>query len=430
MQTGDHLLLIELGAVVLGLAVVARVARRVGMPALPLYLLAGLALGDGGLLELPASADFIEVGAEIGVILMLLMLGLEFSPHELVVNVRRSTLAGFADLVLNFAPGLAAGLLLGFDPIVAVLLGGVTYISSSGIVAKLVADLDRIGNHETPVVLSVLVIEDLAMVLYLPIVSGVLFGGSVVSTTVTVAVSLAAVSAVLGIAYVLGDRLSAIALSQSSEALLLTLLGVTLLGAGIAGRLNLSTAVGAFVVGVALSGDIVSHARGLLLPLRNLFAAVFFVFFGLQVDTGLIPGVAAVAAAIAVVSVVAKIATGWIAAGRAGIGTPGRLRAGAALVAHGEFSIVIAKLGIRPRERSRRALSHLRHHAHRRGCSALPILRRHDPCQPQQTQPHPMTGPGCRAVGSGLGPVVGLSGVKGAADEKSGAGCAPRLEHG
>ena len=346
MNTGGDLLLIELGAVVLGLAVVARVARRVGLPALPLYLLAGLALGDGGLLELPASTDFIEAGAEIGVILMLLMLGLEFSPHELVVNVRRSTLAGFTDLALNFAPGLAAGLLLGFDPIVAVLLGGITYISSSGIVAKLVADLDRIGNHETPVVLSVLVIEDLAMVLYLPIVSGVLFGGSVASTVVTVAVSLAAVLAVLAIAYVLGDRLSTIALSQSSEALLLTLLGVTLLGAGIAGRLNLSTAVGAFVVGVALSGEIVSHARGLLLPLRNLFAAVFFVFFGLQVDTGLIPGVAAVAAAIAVVSVATKIATGWIAAGRAGIGKPGRLRAGAALVAHGEFSIVIAELGI------------------------------------------------------------------------------------
>ena len=346
MHTGGDLLVLELGAVVLGLAIVARLARRVGMPALPLYLLVGLALGDGGLVELPASTDFIEVGAEIGVILMLLMLGLEFSPHELVVNVRRSTLAGITDLVLNFAPGVAAGVVLGFDPIVAVLLGGVTYISSSGIVAKLVADLDRIGNHETPVVLSVLVIEDLAMVLYLPIVTGVLFGGSVVSTTVAVSVSLAAVLAILTVAYVLGDRLSDIALSHSSEALLLTLLGVTLLSAGIAGLLNLSTAVGAFIVGVALSGDIVSHARGLLLPLRNLFAAVFFVFFGLQVDTRLIPSVAAVAVAIAAVSVVTKVATGWIAAGRAGIGTPGRVRAGAALVAHGEFSIVIAELGI------------------------------------------------------------------------------------
>ena len=346
MGAGSDLLVLELGAVVLVLAVVARLARRVGLPALPMYLLVGLALGEGGLVELPTSANFIEVGAEIGVILMLLMLGLEFSPHELVVNVRRSTLAGLADLALNFTPGLAAGFLLGFDPIVAVLLGGVTYISSSGIVAKLVADLDRIGNHETPVVLSVLVIEDLAMVLYLPIVSGVLFGGSLLSTTVTIFVSLGVVLAILSVAYVLGDRLSAIALSPSSEALLLTLLGVTLLVAGLAERLNLSTAVGAFVVGVALSGDIVSHARGLLLPLRNLFAAVFFVFFGLQVDVGLIPDVAAAAVAIAVVSTITKLATGWIAAGRVGIGTPGRVRAGAALIAHGEFSIVIAELGI------------------------------------------------------------------------------------
>ncbi len=346
MHPGSDLLMIELGAVVLGLAIVARLARRIGLPALPLYLLVGLALGEGRLVELPASEDFIEVGAEIGVILMLLMLGLEFSTHELIANVRRSTLAGIVDLALNGLPGFVAGLILGFDPIVAVLLGGVTYISSSGIVAKLVADLDRIGNHETPVILSVLVIEDLAMVLYLPIVSGVLFGGSVLSTTVTVAVSLLAVLGVLGAAYLLGDRLSAIALSQSSEALLLTLLGGALLVAGVAGRLNLSTAVGAFVVGVALSGEIVSHARGLLLPLRNLFAAVFFVFYGLQVDLSLIPGVAAAALVIAAVTIVTKIATGWIAAGRVGIGKPGRVRAGAALVAHGEFSIVIAELGI------------------------------------------------------------------------------------
>ncbi len=345
MPEGD-LLIIELGAVVLGLAVVARLARRAGMPALPLYLLVGLALGDGGLLELPASTDFIEAGAEIGLILMLLMLGLEFSPQELVVNMRRSTLAGVVDLVLNFAPGLVAGFLLGFDPIIAVLLGGVTYSSSSGIVAKLLADLERIGNHETPVVLSVLVIEDLAMVLYLPIVTGVLLGGSALSTTIAVAVSLAAVLLTLVVAYLLGDRLSDFALSHSSEALLLTLLGVTLLIAGIADRINLSTAVGAFIVGVALSGDIVAHARDLLLPLRNLFAAAFFVFFGLQVDVRLIPDVAVVAAAIAAICVLTKLATGWVAAARAGIGTPGKVRAGAALVAHGEFSVVIAELGV------------------------------------------------------------------------------------
>ena len=346
MNEHSDLLLIEFGAVILGLAVVARVARRIGMPALPLYLLAGLAFGEGGMFELPASRELIESGAEIGVILMLLMLGLEFSAHELVDNVRRTAMGGAVDVVLNFTPGLVAGFLLGFDPIVAVLLGGVTYISSSGIVAKLVADLDRLGNHETPVVLSILVIEDLAMVLYLPIVSGVLFGGTMTETVLAVALALGAVIFVLTVAYLFGDRLSALALSQSSEALLLTLLGVTLVVAGAAERLNLSTAVGAFVVGVALSGEIVSQARGLLLPLRNLFAAVFFVFFGLQVDPGLISEVALAATLLAGVTAATKIATGWFAGGRASIGRPGRARAGAALVARGEFSIVIAELGV------------------------------------------------------------------------------------
>lgn len=344
----DHadLLLIEFGAVILGLAIVARTARRIGVPALPLYLLVGVAFGEGGIAELSASAEFIEIGAEIGVILMLLMLGLEFSTRELIANVRRSTRSGLVDFVLNFVPGVIAGLLLGFDPIVAVLLGGVTYISSSGIVAKLVADLDRIGNHETPVVLSLLVIEDLAMVLYLPLVSGVIFGDTPQATAVAVSISLVAVVVVLAIAYVAGDRLSAIALSQSSEALLLTLLGVTLLVAGIADRLNLSSAVGAFIVGVALSGEIVSHARGILLPLRNLFAAVFFVFFGLQVDPQAIPDVAVAAFALAAVTATTKLATGWYAAKNSGIGVPGRWRTGAALIARGEFSIVIAGLGV------------------------------------------------------------------------------------
>ena len=346
MDGHDDLLLIEFGGVILGLAVLARLARRVGMPALPLYLLAGLAFGEGGLVELPASAELIETGAEIGVILMLLMLGLEFTAHELIDNVRRSAVGGAVDVLLNFTPGLVAGLVLGFDPIVAVLLGGVTYISSSGIVAKLVADLDRLGNHETPVILSVLVIEDLAMVLYLPIVSGALFGDTPSEMAFAVGISLAAVVVVLAVAYRYGDRLSALALSQSSEALLLTLLGVTLLAAGVADRLNLSTAVGAFIVGVALSGEIVSQARGLLLPLRNLFAAVFFVFFGLQVDPGLIADVAVVAVGLAAITAVTKVGTGWIAARRVGIGRPGSARAGAALVARGEFSIVIAELGV------------------------------------------------------------------------------------
>ncbi len=346
MDSTIDTLLIEFGGVVLGLAIAARLAHRFGLPILPFYLLAGLAFGEGGVLELGAASDFIEIGAKIGVILMLLMLGLEFSAHELITNVRKSTVGGLIDLLLNFPPGFAAGLLLGFDPVVAVLLGGVTYISSSGIVAKLLADLGRVQNRETPVVLSLLIVEDLVMVLYLPIVTGILFGSSALQTGVIMLVSIVAVVGILVFAYFHGDRMSEMVLSKSREVLLLTLLGSTLIIAGLAERVHISAAVGAFFVGIALSGNLVEQARELLVPLRDLFSASFFVFFGLQVDPALIPEFLLVAVALGVITVVAKLGTGWVAARSKGLETPARFLAGTALIAHGEFSIVIAELGV------------------------------------------------------------------------------------
>ena len=201
-------------------------------------------------------------------------------------------------------------------------------------------------NRETPIVLSVLVIEDLAMVLYLPVVTAVLFGDSPIRIVITVAVSLAAVAAILTVEYFYGDRINAMLLSNSRETMLLTLLGITLVIAGLAERIHVSAAVGAFLVGVVLSGEVVSHARDLLLPLRHLFAASFFVFFGLQVDPRLIPGVAGTAVALAMVTALTKIGTGWFAARTQKLDGRARFSAGAALIARGEFSIVIAELGV------------------------------------------------------------------------------------
>src|SRR2546428_5481533 len=126
------LVFIELGAAVVGLAVLARIASRFGFSAIPLYLLAGLAFGNGGLVPLNLSKGFIELGAEIGVLLLLFMLGLEYTGEELRKNLKRGLPAGAVDFALNFPPGFIAGLLLGWRPLPATLLGGVTYISSSG----------------------------------------------------------------------------------------------------------------------------------------------------------------------------------------------------------------------------------------------------------------------------------------------------------
>lgn len=338
--------LVGLGLVVLGLAVLARVADRVGLSPIPFYLVAGLAVGEGGLVDLDLSDTVIDVGSEIGVVLLLLALGLEYTADELGTNLRAGLPAGGLDVAANAVPGVVAGLALGWDPRAAVLLGGVTYISSSGVISKVLTDLDRLGNRETPAVLSILVMEDLAMAVYLPVVAVLLAGGSLLTGAISVAVALAAVVVVLFIALHHGATVSRAVLSRSDEALLLGVLGMTLLVAGVAARLQVSAAVGAFLVGIALGGAAQERASLLVRPLRDLFAAAFFLFFGLQINPADLVPVAAIAGGLALVTALTKVATGWWAAARVGIARPGRIRAGTALIARGEFSVVIAGLGV------------------------------------------------------------------------------------
>lgn len=339
-------LFLEVGGVLILLAVLARTAIRLGLSPIPLYLLGGLAFGEGGLLPLVTAEEFIEVGAEIGVVLLLFMLGLEFSAEELVRSMRATAPAGLVDLVLNFTPGLVAGLLFNFGLLGALVLGGVTYISSSGVAAKLIADLGWIGNRETPTILSILVFEDLAMVVFLPLLLALTLGAGWMTTSMTLLAALAAVMAVIWIAFRYSERVSRLLFNPSDEALVLTILGVILLVAGVAERVQLSAAVGAFLVGIAVSGQAADRSRALLIPVRDLFAAVFFIFFGLRIDPASIPPVMLPAVALCAASVVTKLVAAWWGAGRAGVGRAGRLRAGVALIARGEFSIIIAGIGV------------------------------------------------------------------------------------
>ncbi|MEV8130210.1 cation:proton antiporter [Pseudarthrobacter oxydans] len=340
------LTLIELGAVVFCLGLLARLAGRIGMSPIPLYLLGGLAFGAGGIVKLDGMKEFAHVSGEIGVILLLLMLGLEYTATELFTGLRRSWQGGVLDLVLNFLPGAALAYLLGWGGVGAMVLGGVTYISSSGIAAKVITDLGRIGNRETPVVLSILVFEDLAMAVYLPVLTTILAGVSFLGGLTSVGIALAVVSVVLMVALRHGHHVSKAVHSENSEVFLLNVLGAALLVAGIASAMQVSAAVGAFLLGIAISGATAHNATRILEPLRDLFAAIFFVAFGLNTDPTSIPPVLGWALVLAVITAATKMATGIWAAKRAGIARPGRLRAGATLIARGEFSIVIAGLAV------------------------------------------------------------------------------------
>ncbi|MEO3807621.1 cation:proton antiporter [Sphaerisporangium sp. B11E5] len=340
------ILFLEFGAVLLGLGILGALALRVGISPIPLYLVAGLAFGTGGILPLATSEEFTAVGAELGVILLLLTLGLEYNADELVTSLKGNARAGLVDLVLNATPGALCALLLGWGPVAAVAMAGVTYATSSGITAKVLSDLGWIGNRETPVVLSLLVFEDLTMAIYLPVLTALLAGLSLAAGAVTVAIALGTVSVVLLIALRFGRFIEAFVASPNNEVLLLKVVGLALLVAGIAQQLQVSAAVGAFLVGIALSGELAEEARTLLIPLRDLFAAVFFVFFGLQTDPTKIVPVAGLAVILAVVTMITKLLTGAYAARRAGIARAGRARAGIALIPRGEFNIVIAGLAV------------------------------------------------------------------------------------
>ena len=345
--------LLELGGVILGLAAVARLAGRAGIPAIPFYLITGLAFGEGGLIPLVRTEEFVRIGSEIGLILLLFMLGLEYSARELVSTMRRSLGAGVLDFVLNYAPGFAAGLLMGWGLVPAMFLGGITLMSSSGVAAKILADLKWERNRETRLVLSISVMEDLAMAVYLPVLGALLLGGLTLAGLGTVALAILGVTTLLTLALKVEVGLSRMIFSHSDEALLLTILGFAILAAGVAELVDVSAAVGALLAGIVVSGPAAEGARELLRPLRDLFAAIFFAFVGFSVDPASIPPALGAAAVLALVGVGTKLATGWAAGRWAGLEAHERLRAGAALVARGEFSIAIAGLaaaaGLEPR---------------------------------------------------------------------------------
>jgi monovalent cation:H+ antiporter-2, CPA2 family len=222
----------------------------------------------------------------------------------------------------------------------------VTWVSSSGVIAKMLSDGKRLANRETPVVLGVLVIEDLAMAIYLPLLTALLAGNGLGGIALAVVIAVATVTCVLIIATRFGLQITRLIAAEDAEALLLSVLGLTVLVAGVAQQLQVSAAVGAFLVGIALSGTVAHAAAELLAPLRDLFAAAFFVFFGLSTSPHSLLSVFALGVLLAVTSTVTKVLTGYVAARRAGIQRRGRWRAGVALIPRGEFSVVMASLAV------------------------------------------------------------------------------------
>ena len=337
-------LLLELGTVLTAVALLAAVLRRFALSPIPVYLLAGLGLGNGGIAPVAAASQFITTGAPIGLVLLLLTLGLEFSAAEFASSLRRHMPSAAVDIVLNATPGAVAGWLLGLDAVGILALSGVTYVSSSGLIARLLEDLHRLGNRETPAVLAVLVLEDFAMAAYLPLFAVLASGHSWVLAVGEMAAAVVVLFVTFAASYRWGHHVGRLVGHPDSEQLLLRVLGITLIVAAVAENMHASAAVGAFLVGLTLTGETADRARHVLVPLRDLFAAVFFLGIGVSVDPRQLLPMLGVAVALAAVTAATKLATGMFAAWREGVARRGQLRAGTTLIARAEFSLVIIGL--------------------------------------------------------------------------------------
>ena len=337
---------VELGGVLLLLSLLHRFALKIKQSSIPFFMTAGLFLGSGGLIPLHASNEFFLLGSELGVIFLLLSIGLEYSPKELLKGLNKNKSIALLDAVLNAVPGAIAGYLLTQNLTAALIIAGVTWVTSSGVAVKLISDLGRITNRETPTIISVLVLEDLAMAFYLPVLSAIAVGATLINGSITVAIAIASVTIILAASYFWGKQISKVFDPENLESIIIGVAGLAILVAGIATEVQVSAAVGAFLVGIALSGRVAATAEKTLRPIKDFFGAIFFVYFGIQTNPADIPPALLPAAALAAVTMATKFLTGYLAARKNGIGIPGRWRAGLALTPRGEFSIIIAGLAI------------------------------------------------------------------------------------
>ncbi|MFJ4896903.1 MULTISPECIES: cation:proton antiporter [unclassified Streptomyces] len=336
-----------MGGAFLAAAVLARVGSRIGLPTIPLFILAGILLGPHtpGIV-LVADPHDLEMLSALGLVLLLFYLGLEFHLDDLKAGGRRMALAGGAYLVLNVGAGLGFGFALGWGTSEALVLAGVLGISSSAIVTKVLVDLGRIGNPETKPILGIIVVEDVFLALYLAALQPILSGADSLAAAAVDGGKAFGFLLALALAARFGTRLiSKLINTKDDELLVISFLGAAVLVAGISEWFGVADAIGAFMVGLML-GSTSSGERILKLvhPLRDAFGAIFFFAFGLSINPGDLPVVLwAVLAAVAVtlaMNVLAGIATAKLY----GFGPQATANISTTLVARGEFALILATM--------------------------------------------------------------------------------------
>jgi CPA2 family monovalent cation:H+ antiporter-2 len=341
--------LVALGGALLVAAALARTGRRVRLPTIPLFMAAGIFSGPHtpGPVLFRDPAD-IGLLATIGLVLLLFHLGLEFSVDDLAAGGRKLLLAGGFYLFLNVGLGLLLGAALGWGGRETLVIAGIVGISSSAIVTKLLVELRRLANPETGMLLGIIVVEDVFLALYLALLQPVI-GDSPGGLDAVLTVGRALAFLVLMFAVARWGRRAVGRLLSTGDDELLTVcfVGFAILVAGVAANLGVSEAIGAFLAGQVVAGTVVARrVEHLVLPIRDLLAAIFFFAFGLSVDPATLADVALPVAAAVAVTIIGNLVAGVVAARLQGFGPLEAANIGLSVLARGEFSLILASLAV------------------------------------------------------------------------------------
>jgi K+:H+ antiporter len=336
-------------AIVLCVAGVTTVLfQRLHQPVVLGYALAGVIVGPHVPIPLVADPDVVHTLSELGVILLMFSLGLEFRLDKLA---RLATTAGITAVVQSSIMvwlGFVAGRLFGWTTLESLFIGALVAISSTTIIAK-AFDEQKIGGRLREVVVGVLIVEDLIAIVLMALLTAVASGsglaaGALLATIGRLAAFLAVLVAV-GL-LVVPRAMRAIVRLERGETTLVFAIGLCFAIALLAGRAGYSVALGAFIAGSLVAESGVEHeVEKLVLPVRDVFAAIFFVSVGMQIEPALVAKHGAAIAALTAVVVVGKIFGVGLGAFLTGAGLRMSVQAGMSLAQIGEFSFIIAGLG-------------------------------------------------------------------------------------
>ncbi len=319
--------------------------RRFGQPPLVGYLLAGIAIGPFTP-GFTGDVDRISVLAEVGIVLLVFALGVEFSLRELYAVRRVAVGAALAQILITIVGGTLLGIAVGLEPRAALVVGAVIAISSTLVVAKTLADRGELDSIHGRNAIGWMIVQDVATIVFI-VALPPLAADQLSVTPILLALGKGALF--LAIAFVVGTRVlpfvfATVARLGSPELFLLAVVSTALLTAFVSSAVfGLSLALGAFVAGVLVSeSDLSYQAAAEVIPFRDLFAVLFFVAVGMQVDPGALMAQAPLVALLTIVAVVGKGVLSAALARFFGLPSRSAILVGASIAQVGEFSLIIA----------------------------------------------------------------------------------------